>query len=658
MSRFRTLVALTAAALLASAGRASAAHVTARSTARAGVANAVTAVSIVPSSGRAEVIVAVSGPVEVSDFVLTGPNRVVVDLTGARLNLPAHMYDKVSRAGITNVRLAQYKPDVVRLVLELDSTRDYEVIRNNNEIRIAVTGTEKFTAWHAGERTPQITTPTTAPTTTQTASAGTVAENESNDANRVYAPTVAAAARERLTFNAQRSQQPRITVTYQNSDIRDVIAAFATFSGRTIVIGKDVQGTVTAEIKDQPWDVALQAILQAQGLAASEENTGIISVDSYANILAKEANEPLTTQLVSINYASASSLVQTIASLLSKDCSKAGLTTAASGGAAQPGAQQNIQGAATCIIRGGVVADTSTNTLLVTEVASRMPDLLSYIKDLDVRTPQVALRAKIISVNRTSIEQLGVTYDLASPSGFFNTIAPHQYPGITSTSTLESQVELGGEALAGIANANRKYRIGSALDLLFSTAIGKFSLTTWLDALRENNLADLQAEPSIVTLDNRVAEILVGQETPIRVIDAGSAGQVGVTARANVQFKESGIILRVTPHITSNRQIRMTVHAEQSRLNVVGGDLGFFFDKSRADNQLLVADGETAVIGGLTQTQVIRNRSGIPILSELPLIGRLFAQTDTREEKRDLLVLITPHIIDEGEAVRPPGGAR
>jgi type IV pilus assembly protein PilQ len=645
MSRVCTLVALTAAALLASAGRASAAHVTAPvpAAAREGV-NAVTAVSIVPSSGRAEVIVSVSGPVEVSDFVLTGPDRVVLDLSGARLGMPAHLYDKVSRAVITNVRLAQYKPDVVRLVLDLDSSRDYEVTRSENEIRIAVTGAEKFAAWHAGERT------------TQTASAGTVARTERTDSNRVYAATTANAVRERLTFNAQRSQQPRITVTYQNSDIRDVIAAFATFSQRTIVIGKDVQGTVTAEIKDQPWDVALQAILQAQGLAASEENTGIISVDSYANILAKEANEPLTTQLVAINYANAASLVGTISTLLSKDCSKAGLTTAASG-SATPNPQQQLQSAATCIIRGGVVADTSTNTLLVTEVASRMPDLMSYVKDLDVRTPQVALRAKIISVNRTSIENLGVSYDLASPSAFFNTLAPHSYNGAPTT-TLESQVELGGEALAGVANANRKYRLGSALNLLFSTAIGKFSLTTFLDALRENNLADLQAEPSIVTLDNRVAEILVGQETPVRVIDAGSAGQVGVTARATVQFKESGIILRVTPHITSNRQIRMTVHAEQSALNVVGGDLGFFFDKSRADNQLLVSDGETAVIGGLTQTRLTKNRSGIPILSELPLIGKLFAQTDTREEKRDLLVLITPHIIDEGEAVRPPGGAR
>ena len=114
-----------------------------------------------------------------------------------------------------------------------------------------------------------------------------------------------------------------------------------------------------------------------------------------------------------------------------------------------------------------------------------MPDLMSYIKDLDVRTPQVALRAKIISVNRTSIEQLGISYDLASPGGFFNTLVAALVPGGQPSPTLESQVELGGEALAGIANANRKYRIGSALNLLFSTAIGKFSLTTFLDALRE-----------------------------------------------------------------------------------------------------------------------------------------------------------------------------
>src|SRR5690606_23364279 len=171
---------------------------------------------------------------------------------------------------------------------------------------------------------------------------------------------------------------------------------------------------------------------------------------------------------------------------------------------------------------------------------------------------------------------------------------------------------------------------------------------SFLDALRETQLSDIQAEPSIVTLDNRQARILVGQETPVRVIDAGSVSQIGAPVRANVQFRETGIILTVTPHITNNRQIRMMMEAEQSELRIVGGDLGFIIDKRNARTQLLVNNGETAVIGGLTQTQVVKNRSGIPILSELPLIGRLFSQTDTREEKKDLLILITPHIIDEG----------
>jgi type II secretory pathway component GspD/PulD (secretin) len=217
-------------------------------------------------------------------------------------------------------------------------------------------------------------------------------------------------------------------------------------------------------------------------------------------------------------------------------------------------------------------------------------------------------------------------------------------------------VELGGDAVAGVANATRKYKQGNALSLIFSTALGKYSLTSFLDALRESQLSDIQAEPSIVTLDNREARLIVGQETPVRVIDAGSLGQIGTPARANVQFRETGIILKVTPHITSNRQVRMKMEAEQSELRIVGGDLGFIIDKRNAATQLLVNDGETAVIGGLTQTQIVKNRSGIPFLSDLPLIGRFFSQSDSREEKKDLLIMMTPTIIDEGDPVRPPQG--
>jgi type IV pilus assembly protein PilQ len=467
------------------------------------------------------------------------------------------------------------------------------------------------------------------------------------------APTVMSTGAQRFTRGpstslfGQGSQQPRITVTWQGANIKDVIAGFAERTGRTIVVGKEVEGTVDAEIKDQPWDVALKAILDAQGLAATEEASGIIVVDSYQNILERQANEPLTTQMVNVNYVSAASLAETVRELLSKDCPET----------PPPSREGEPPGQSYCLVRGSVAADTATNALLVTEVTSRLPVLMTYIRQLDVRTPQVALKAKIISVNRTKIEQLGLSYDFGNSTTYFNRLIPRPRPGsVADPDNAEGRVLLGGEAMAAMANASRKYQQGAAINLLFSTALGDYSLTSFLDALHEQQLSDVQAEPSVVTLDNRQARLLVGQETPVRVIDAGSASQIGQPVRANVQFKETGIILTVTPHITSNRQIRMTIAAEQSELRIIGGDLGFTIDKRNATTQLLVNDGETAVIGGLTQTQLIKNRSGIPLLSELPLVGRLFSQYESREEKRDLLILITPHIIDEGEAVRPPGG--
>jgi len=303
-------------------------------------------------------------------------------------------------------------------------------------------------------------------------------------------------------------------------------------------------------------------------------------------------------------------------------------------------------------------------------VPSRITDIVSYVRDLDVRTPQVAIKAKIIFVNRTDIEDIGVTYDLGSGGAFFNKLIPRpsafEFQDTNGDGVPDSRVpsefydptttpaafRLGGNQLAAIANANQRV-FNPALSLLFSTTLGKFSLTSFIDALQEIRLADVQAEPSIVTLDNRKARIVVGEETPIRIVDAGTGG-VGAVARATVQFKESGIILEVLPHITSNRQILMTLHSERSNLQLASSDLGYTFQKQLAENQLLVSDGETAVIGGLTVTQVSVTKTGIPLLVDLPLIGKLFGRTATQEDKRDLLILVTPHIVDDGEKLSQP----
>ena len=659
--------------------------------------------SVVPSSGKAEVVIGVNAAVDVQDFTLDAPARVVIDLKGATLDMSRHTYDRAWRGGITNIRYSQFRPGIVRVVIELDAKHPYEVKRSDREVRISVTGgkTTDYSAWPSSESrslfaaSPRATAPRPvalasvdatnqrAPSTSSrlNTAAKAVVQVESSvaqpDPQYDPAPPAAdpAAARIASSYNAkpialfsqvQQSQQAPITVTFQDTDIRDVIASFAAFAGRTIVVGKDVSGTVTAEVKNQPWDVALRAILSGQGLAASEDLiSGIITVDSYANILNRQASEPLQTQLISINYARAGALVQTIQSLLQKDCPQV-----PSSGNVVSNARPN------CVARGLVAADSTTNTLIITETASRLADVLQYVRNLDVRTPQVGIKAKIIFVNRTNIEDIGLSYDLGTGTDqFFSQLVKRPDPATLKpidtngdgvpdalgggTPFNGDRILLGGNALSAIANANARV-VNPALSVVFSTALGKFQLTSFLDALQEVRLADLQAEPSIVTLDNRQASIQVGQEIPIRVLDANTANLSGAATpnaqpRATVQMKQVGIILTVTPHITNNRQILLLLHAENSDAQLASSDVGFIFGKQSGDTQLLVGDGETAVIGGLTVTQTTQSKSGIPLLVDLPIIGRLFGETRTDDEKRDLLILVTPHIIDDGAPI--PGAS-
>jgi len=185
-----------------------------------------------------------------------------------------------------------------------------------------------------------------------------------------------------------------------------------------------------------------------------------------------------------------------------------------------------------------------------------------------------------------------------------------------------------------------------ALKLIFATAIGNFNLTSFVEALQQVNLADLQAEPLISASDNTQASILVGEKTPIRQIDASSAQGAGTGApRAVTTIVPTGITLTVTPHVTNNGRVLMTLHAENSAIAAAPADVGFTFQTQEASNQLLVSDGETAVIGGLTVTNVTVSKSGIPFLVDLPIVGRIFGFTEKREERRDLLILVTPHIL-------------
>ena len=235
-----------------------------------------------------------------------------------------------------------------------------------------------------------------------------------------------------------RADEPRITVTWDRASIADVVAGFASFSGRTIILGKDVKGEVTAEIKNQPWPQAFQAILATQGLSAQEMSGGIIRVDAPSTLAALDSLEPLETSLVRINYAQAGSLAKTVESILTKN-------------------------------RGRVVADTASNALILTDTRSRIASVTDFVRGLDVRTPQLSIQAKIIFVDRTDIEQLGVRYDLGNRSQFFNKLVQRPDPATPGTSYRPRREHRGPRRQLGLGHRQRRrddHRLRARPDLL------------------------------------------------------------------------------------------------------------------------------------------------------------------------------------------------
>jgi type IV pilus assembly protein PilQ len=557
----------------------------------------VTGVTMRPGAAGPELTIELSRSTPFTHFTLGNPDRIVVDVEDAREALPRSRYP-IERAGVAAVRTSQFAPGVVRVVLDVDRTLPYTAtaVPEGILLRLA-TPAVAFEPWSTGPAGVQ------------------VAVAPAAVAPLPQAPPAPAAP---LGAATALSQQPRITVNFHEADIRDVLASFAEFTGRSIVPGSGVTGEVTATIREQPWDVALQTILRAYGLAAQELPSGIIQVDAIERLLERQTLEPLVTQTFRINYVPVAELATSLESMRSD--------------------------------RGRISVNATTNTLIVTEVDAVLADMRTILAQLDVRTPQVSIQARIIFVNRTDVEELGITYDLKDSQGSsLNRLVSVPDPFNPSDFTSTDIISLGGSSIAALGNANIRVQ-QPQLEAVLSLILGRHTLVAFIDALRSQELSDVQAAPLITTLDNQPAEIWVGERTPIRVVDMGTAGVAGPGVqppRATAELVETGIRLRVTPTITADRRILMQLHAERSSAQLAATDIGVIFQQQQGTTRLMVRDGETAVIGGLTVTEVAQTRAGIPVLMDLPVIGFLFRTTRSREQKRDLLIMVTPRIVED-----------
>ena len=557
-------------------------------------ADLVTGVSVVPNLNRTEILVAVDGSVSFRTFSMETPARIVVDVLNATHALAQEDFLDIDRGGVLSVRTSQYTDDIVRIVVDLERMTDYTVIESRGAVRISLANLAgDFDPWES-------------PTL-------------------IFDPSFVANATPFIQPLAQvQEADRRISVSFDNTPIDDVLFTFAEFSDKSIVAGSDVAGiVVTADIRDQAWDDALEEILQSRALVAVESETGIIRIDAIQNQFDREAIEPLETVPYHINYSTSAEMAVAIGQLISA--------------------------------RGQVAEAQGANAVIVTDIRRVHDAIQALIGDLDVATPQIMVSAKIIFVNRTELSELGVSYDLKDSQGNqLNTLSPglanlagDDVDEIVEVPIGTNVFSLGGNSLAAIGNGD--FNIAApTLRMLTSLVVGRHTLLGFIAALESSNLSDIQAAPSVTVADNQEARLQVGERTPIRIIDAAAGGAAGgAFPTATVQLEETGIILLVTPHITAGDYVLLTLHAERSAADLAATDVGLIFRTQNVDTRILVRDGETVVGGQLTVTEHSEVRSGIPLLMDLPLLGGLFRTTRISDIQRDLLILVTPYIVQQ-----------
>ncbi len=434
-----------------------------------------------------------------------------------------------------------------------------------------------------------------------------------------------------------------VSFSFKATPILQVIESFAVASGRSIIAGQELgDKVITAEIVDQPWPLALETIMRANGAIARRLPSGMLQIDATTALAKGETTDPLETRTVKLSYVKgdsiASSMLQTMATS-----------------------------------RGKVVADPASNSVLLTDVPDAIARMEKAIASVDKPAKQVIIQARVFYVAKTDLNALGFSYDLKDTRGTgFSDLVPMPGAGngsagnaaSTTTANQAPSVSLTHTTLAGSGNAS--YRVASPSIRMLATLASinsRFVLASFFEALTQLDLARTQASPSVLVQDNQLGDVLVGEEVPIRVLDAGGLGGTnnsggsgnGGGARtgggnlaqplATVTFKQVGVKLKAKPHVTDNGQIYLEVEAEESSANTSSPDIGLSFSTRKVSTKTTVRDGESVAIGGLTQQSQSRSKVGIPILSRLPWIGRLFSNETVSSLQRDMVIVVTPRIV-------------
>jgi type IV pilus assembly protein PilQ len=422
----------------------------------------------------------------------------------------------------------------------------------------------------------------------------------------------------------------KITMRMHETDVTVLLRALTRAVGLNLVINENVQGTLNIDVKDASWDQVFLSILNSQALSYAwdgdiirivtleDKNKNLEQLATEQKIKTQEKDMeqvgPLVTQVVEIQFADAAKLKANLEKFLSQ--------------------KQEGQ------IIGSVTVDEHTNALIIQAIYSDLERMLPLILELDRPTPQVLIEAHIVEATKETSMELGVQW-----GGLFNDNDVWVYPGANSTGVVGNQLSSGGidpttgwasnfPSPSGTASSVSGFTIGFAAE-----DIGRSIIAAQLAALQTEGKVNILSSPSITTLDNQKATIESGKEVPYQTVENGEV---------KIEYKKAVLSLEVTPHVIGRNALKLNIFTKKDELdfaNAVQGQPAI--NTKKAETNVLLFDGQTTVIGGLSKEKQDESESGLPWLKNIPILGYLFKGERDSDSLDELLIFITPHILGE-----------
>ncbi len=551
-------------------------------------------------------------------FPLSEPSRLVIDVTGPIEALPQVATYKADDHQIEAVRVSG-SAGRMRLIVDLalDETPPFSV-DTNAAILTARIGRKNKT-----------------PNSEHTdAHILFIAENadlrqlaQTPALSRVDGPFSSETASSQPPYSGQ-----KISLHFKDADIRDILRILADVSGLNIVATGDVTGRVTLRLVNVPWDQALAVVLHANGLEKMRSGN-VVTISTAARLEAEQHRTPLETVYVKVNYVKATD----IASLIGRQAEPRDSAVGAPGSHTRRDQGKGPQ-IALMSPRGTIVADGTSNIVIIRDVQKNIEAVRELIRNIDIQTPQVLIESYIVTASENINRSLGIQW------GYQYAAGPET--GKPTGLNFPGRMRAGGAGSAGTGG----------IPFIANFPAGTHSLNTRLSALESEGKARVVSRPRVVTLNNGEALITSRREVRVPVtsgnLTVGGAGTSG-GGEAFEEF-DVGITLKVTPQISSDGFVLLDIEAESSEL--AASSVTTTADSSTVpripdvlsrttNSQVLIRAGATFVLGGILQDNLDRQESGIPYLRHAPGIGWLFRGKAGRRTKDELLIFLTPKIV-------------